>query len=129
MMGTESASVGCYSGSTYAERPVAVHWQGERLVVEQVRCSWRTPNGPGFDVLVADGRRFRLSYDESCDSWQVTTADETAPTMIHPQPDRSSLSQAASYLEIGEFWDTHDSADLWEQTEPAEFTVNIETET
>ncbi len=121
--------VECYSGSTYAERPVAVHWQGQRLVVEQVLRSWQTPQGPGFDVLVADGRTFRLSYDESSDTWQVTTADGTDPTVIDPMPGRSSLSQAASYLAIGEFWDTHDSADLWEQTEPAEFTVNIETET
>ncbi len=25
--------------------------------------------------------------------------------------------------EIAEFWDTHDLADYWDQTEPAEFTI------
>lgn len=28
-----------------------------------------------------------------------------------------------SYEEMGEFWDTHDLADYWEQTEPAEFEI------
>ena len=39
---------------------------------------------------------------------------------------KSSISQAQSYREIGEFWDTHDLADYWEQTEPVEFEVNIQ---
>ena len=66
-------AVECYSGSSYAERPVAVHWQGQRLAVEQVLRSWRTPQGPGFDVVVADGRKFHLSYDESSETWHVTS--------------------------------------------------------
>jgi hypothetical protein len=41
---------------------------------------------------------------------------------------RSSVSKATSYQEIGEFWDTHDAADFWEQTEPVEFEVDIESE-
>jgi len=31
-------------------------------------------------------------------------------------------------VEIGEFWDTHDLADYWEQTEPAEFEVDLRSE-
>jgi hypothetical protein len=77
-------------------------------------------------VLVADGRTFRLAYEESSDTWQVTPTDGAVPTVIDPLPGRSSLSQAASYRAIGEFRDTHDSTGFWEQTEPAEFTVNIE---
>ena len=42
---------------------------------------------------------------------------------------RSSISKARSYQEIGEFWDTHDLADYWDQTSPAGFDVNIESET
>ena len=41
---------------------------------------------------------------------------------------RTSVSQANTYREIGEFWDTHDAADYWEQTEPVEFEVDIEAE-
>jgi hypothetical protein len=38
---------------------------------------------------------------------------------------RSSISHAQSYREIGEFWDSHDLADYWDQTEPVEFKIEI----
>ena len=41
---------------------------------------------------------------------------------------RTSVSQATTYREIGEFWDTHDAADYWEQSESVEFEVDIESE-
>ena len=41
---------------------------------------------------------------------------------------KSSISKAQSYKEIGEFWDNHDLADYWEQTEPVEFEVDIQSE-
>jgi len=41
---------------------------------------------------------------------------------------RSSISQARSYREIGDFWDTHDLADYWEQTRPVEFELDIQSE-
>jgi hypothetical protein len=41
---------------------------------------------------------------------------------------RSSLSKARSYKEIGEFWDSHDLGDYWEQTQPVEFEVDIQSE-
>lgn len=67
----KTVPVECYSGSRYAERPTAVSWQGKRLEIRQVLQSWRTPDGPSFDVLVGDGRNFRLMYGERCDSWTV----------------------------------------------------------
>lgn len=42
---------------------------------------------------------------------------------------RSSISGAKSYKEIGDFWDVHDLSDYWDQTRPAEFEVDIESET
>lgn len=42
--------------------------------------------------------------------------------------DKTSISKASSYEEIGEFWSKHDLAKFWEQTEPAEFEVEIESE-
>lgn len=44
------------------------------------------------------------------------------------EKNKSSISQAQSYWEIGEFWDTHDLADYWEQTEPAEFEIDLRSE-
>ncbi len=41
---------------------------------------------------------------------------------------KSSLSKAQSYKEIGEFWDSHDLTDYWEQTKPVKFEVEIESE-
>jgi len=41
---------------------------------------------------------------------------------------RSSISKAASYQKIGEFWSRRDLADFWDQTEPAEFEIEIESE-
>ncbi len=41
---------------------------------------------------------------------------------------KSSIPKARSYKEIGEFWDTHDLADYWEQTQPVEFEVDIQSE-
>lgn len=41
---------------------------------------------------------------------------------------KSSLSEARSYEDIGKFWDSHSLSDYWEQTHPAEFIVNIQSE-
>ncbi|MFO7631153.1 MAG: hypothetical protein R6W76_01370 [Caldilinea sp.] len=37
----------------------------------------------------------------------------------------SSISKADSYEAIGEFWDTHSSADYWDQGHDVEFEVRI----
>ena len=34
---------------------------------------------------------------------------------------KSSISKASSYIEIGEYWDNHDLADIWESTDKADF--------
>ena len=39
---------------------------------------------------------------------------------------RSSISNASSYSEIGEYWDQHDLADHWDQTRAVSFEVNRE---
>lgn len=41
---------------------------------------------------------------------------------------RKSISKATSYAEIGEFWDTHDLADYWDQTKSVEFEVDLQSE-
>jgi hypothetical protein len=41
---------------------------------------------------------------------------------------KSAISNADSYKETGEFWDKHDLADYWDQTEPVEFEVDIQSE-
>lgn len=40
----------------------------------------------------------------------------------------STISQAESYAEIGEFWDSHDLAAFWDKTKEASFDLKIESE-
>jgi hypothetical protein len=68
-------SVECYAGYRYPERPRAFLWQGDRVVVEEVERSWRTPASPVFCIRAAGGRRFILAYDEAADVWDVRPAD------------------------------------------------------
>jgi len=44
------------------------------------------------------------------------------------EENRSSISNANTYTEIGEFWDTHDLGDYWGQTEPVDFKVDLKSE-
>ena len=39
---------------------------------------------------------------------------------------KTPISNASSYAEIGEYWDSHDLAEHWEQTREAEFQVSLE---
>jgi hypothetical protein len=41
---------------------------------------------------------------------------------------KTSISKASSYQEIGEFWSEHDLTDFWDQTKPVEFEVDIQSE-
>jgi len=63
--------VECRSGTTYAERPTALYWEGDRLEVEEILAQWRTPRGRVFRVLVTAGRIFELAYEEAVDRWMV----------------------------------------------------------
>ena len=65
------ATVECYAGYRYPERPCAFLWDGERVTVEEVERSWHTPTGLAFCVRTADGRRFTLVYNETGDRWDI----------------------------------------------------------
>ena len=64
--------VECHSGYTYAERPVAFDWDGERLEIVEVEARWRAPEGRYFRVRVEDGREFELIYGELKDEWRIS---------------------------------------------------------
>ncbi|HEX7541114.1 MAG TPA: DUF6504 family protein [Anaerolineales bacterium] len=69
--------VECHSGSTYAERPTAFTWQGQRLIVAEILSQGRTPQAKLFRVRTADGQVFELAYVEAADKcpseqeWQI----------------------------------------------------------
>lgn len=65
------AKVTCFSSSSYANRPLALDWEGEQLSIEAVLVEKRTPTGKSFTVLAGGGRLFDLDYNESTDTWRV----------------------------------------------------------
>jgi hypothetical protein len=66
----EEVPVRCYSGRSYADRPLAFHWRGEEVAVEEVLAEWREPAGPAFRVRTPQGSCI-LRYDEAADRWWV----------------------------------------------------------
>jgi len=44
--------------------------------------------------------------------------------MSENSENKSSISQAQSYREMGEFWDTHDLSEYWDRLQPVEFEMS-----
>jgi len=49
-------------------------------------------------------------------------------TGIRANSNKTSISKATSYKEIGEYWDIHDVTEIWDQTKKVAFDVQIESE-
>jgi hypothetical protein len=77
-----SATVHCYSGSEYAERPTSFEWQGCLVEVELVEMRQRTPDGKRFCVRGRDGRRFGLTYQESDHTWIIHEIEPAGKTPV-----------------------------------------------
>ena len=41
---------------------------------------------------------------------------------------KSSISKASSYEEMGDFWDTHDASDYWNEVPSAEFGLDVKSQ-
>jgi len=63
--------VECHSGYEYAERPLALHWEGQRLEIAAIEADWRIPGAHCFRVRTQDDRRFELFYGELYDEWRI----------------------------------------------------------
>ncbi len=63
--------VECRSDSEYAERPLALTWNGQRHEVADILSSWRGPGEKGFRVKTSDGKIFELTYREVPDEWKI----------------------------------------------------------
>ena len=66
--------VECHSGTTYGERPIALYWEGEKLLIIEIEARWRLPDGRRFRVRVEDERIFELYYTEQADEWRISAA-------------------------------------------------------
>jgi hypothetical protein len=67
----KSEPVECHSGFTYAEKPLALTWEGQHLEITQILAEWRTPEEKLFRVRTGDGRVFELAYNQANDEWQI----------------------------------------------------------
>ncbi len=68
--------VECLSGFAYAERPVALTWDGQRLEVDSLLAAWRTPGERRFRVRARNQIIFELAYREAEDEWQIQPIQE-----------------------------------------------------
>ncbi|MEW6030889.1 MAG: hypothetical protein ACOYZ8_07395 [Chloroflexota bacterium] len=64
-------TVECRSDSDFADRPLALVWQGRRLEIAEILARWRGPGEKGFRVKTADGQAFELTYREIPDEWHI----------------------------------------------------------
>lgn len=68
----EHNPVECLSGFTYAERPIALWWEGKRLEIVEIVTQWRIPGGLRFRVQAENDRIFELCYSEQEDEWKIS---------------------------------------------------------
>ena len=71
MSGLKRDPVECRSDSEYAERPLSLIWEEQRLEIAEILSRWRGPGEKGFRVQTVDGQMFELTYREVPDEWQI----------------------------------------------------------
>ena len=68
----ENLKVNCYSGHTYAQRPVSFNWQGIDYQVKEIEKEWLEPGERWFKVKTKYNKSFQLCYNEAEDKWSIT---------------------------------------------------------
>ena len=63
--------VECHSGYIYAERPLAVTMDKQRLMITRIIRESKTQVGQAFEVQMENGRELELVYDENNDEWKL----------------------------------------------------------
>lgn len=66
-----SEIVYCHSGYEYAERPIALMWQQQRMEIAKIEAEWLTPGGHSFIVKTQNGELFELFYNTITNEWQI----------------------------------------------------------
>jgi hypothetical protein len=71
----EKTEVTCYSGYTYAERPVSFLWRDKKYEIEEIEKRWLEPGKRLFRVRTVDNKSFQLCYNETEQHWLLTEPD------------------------------------------------------
>ncbi len=61
--------VTCYSGHTYAERPLSFVFDNKEHTVKEIEKEGQTPGARLFKVRTVEDRVFVLAYNEKYDEW------------------------------------------------------------
>ena len=69
-----TGQVECRASDRYPSRPLALHWQGERLAIARLQAEWQAPGARHFRVETEDGQWFELIYSEVKDEWTIDQA-------------------------------------------------------
>ncbi len=69
---TSSLKVRCYSGQSYAERPVSFIWEDKEYEVAEIEAEWRGEDSKNFRLRTKDNKLFQLCYNVSQDQWSLT---------------------------------------------------------
>jgi hypothetical protein len=70
----DKIEVKCYSGYTYAQRPISFTWHGRDYEVDDIEKEWLVPGGRWFLVKTEGSKYFKLCYNEAQDEWSITEA-------------------------------------------------------
>ncbi|MDP3879255.1 MAG: hypothetical protein Q8Q07_02975 [Dehalococcoidales bacterium] len=68
----DELEVSCYSGHTYAERPVSFRWRGIEYQVAEIEKDWLEPGERHFRVRTGDNKFFQLCYNETNRQWSIS---------------------------------------------------------
>ncbi len=71
-MKPERIEVACYSGHTYAERPVSFIWREKEYKIKEIEKTWFEPGKRFFQVISYDKKTFKLCYNETEQQWSLT---------------------------------------------------------
>ena len=61
--------VKCYSGHTYAQRPVSFVWRDTEHRISKIETEWLEPGKNFFRIVTEDEKVFELCYNEAQDKW------------------------------------------------------------
>ena len=68
----DKLKVNCYSGHTYAERPVSFLLQGIEYEVREIEKAWQEPKEKHSQIRTRDNKLFQLCYNEAEKEWSLT---------------------------------------------------------
>ena len=78
-MQQDKVEVRCYSGTTYAERPISFIWQAKQYKVEEIEKEWLEPGEKHFNIRTTNKQWFHLWYSEKKDQWHLIPRFLPAP--------------------------------------------------